>query len=119
MSFDIRPATSDEVVYFLENPPRLSMRAFVVCTAGVPTALFGLYFSAGRAWSFCRIKGQHSPVSIYRTAKRCMAELRKLDLPFGAIAQDGLESAPRFLSHLGFEYLGTCADGEVYQWPQR
>lgn len=51
-----------------------------------------------------------TPIRIWREAQEFM---KQLDRPARCLAGEGSE---RFLTRLGWEHLGSCDEGEIFEW---
>lgn len=102
---EIVPATKEHVEFYYNGKPTYSMRGVVALEDGVPIGLGGLLVHQGKMYMFCEMRD-------------CARKYRKYILKAGkeviklaegkivyAVAQKDIESAPRFLEHLGFELI--------------
>jgi hypothetical protein len=113
---EIRPATREDMVGFYQKNPQHSCRSWVCVEDEKIVGLFGYYISNGLLMAFCDIRGEHPKLKVWKTALRCLEELKKTGLPFIAIPNKELPRAGQFLSRLGFMRLNETSDGDVYLW---
>ena len=101
---------------FFGHKPVHTMRGYAVVLDGKPVALGGIHYQCGVLCAFLEIKDELRP---YKTTIARMA-LKIRDVFDGkegmAVASPNEPTADRFLKWIGFEHIGSCADGEVYKW---
>ncbi len=116
---ELRLATAADVEAFYGQPPEHTMRGYVVLLAGRPVALGGIVYRCGMLCAFSEMKDQFRPykVSIVRFARK-VGELFN-GLPGMAVASPSEPGADKLLRRLGFEYVASCDEGKVYQWPKQ
>ncbi len=111
-------ATAADVREFYDGPCPHSMRACVALLDGRPVALGGIAYREGLLYAFMELKDEMRPyrLSIGKFARR-LTEIFGRGVPGITIAEPSEPTAPRLLEWLGFEFVATCDDGEVYRWP--
>lgn len=109
---EIVPATQKLVETYYGGKPAYSMRGVVALEDGIPVGLGGLMVYQGKTYMFCEMKdcARKYRKSILKAGKQVL-KLAKGKIVY-AVAQDGIESAPRFLEHLGFQLLDN--DKKLY-----
>lgn len=109
-------ATADHVRAFYGGPSPYSMRACVALLDDVPVAIGGIAYRSGILYAFMELKDEMRPYkfSIGKFARRLVGIFG--GVPGMTIASPDEPTAPRLLEWLGFDYVGSCGDGEVYQW---
>ena len=114
---EIRPARRSDVVALCGDTYRQSMKAIVVEHKGKPVGIAGvLRTSPAQCFSAMDDILRTSPKTILKVAKALSELLDESQRPVFAIASEDETTAARFLTHIGFKYLTTTSQGEVYQW---
>ena len=105
----IRRATTKDVESWYDGPPAYSMRGYIILDEDEAIALCGVFWCRGRQYIFSEIKEQMLKYKklIIKAARKVMADVEGETVY--AIATTGIESAPRFIEHYGFE----CIDPEA------
>lgn len=100
------PATRELVDAYHDGIPiNYSMCGIVALEDGVPIGIGGIYNYNNRTYMFCEMKDCARKYRKYIIkAGREVLKLAEGKIVY-AVAQDGIESAPRFLEHLGFEHV--------------
>ena len=116
---EFRTATAADVRAFYGGPSPYTMRAYVVLLDVVPVALGGVTYRCGVLCAFSEMKEEFRPykVSIMKFARK----IREIfgGSPGMAVANPREPGSGRLLRWLGFEYVASCDQGEVYKWPKR
>jgi len=117
---EIRPATRQDIKEFYGNTMRDSCRAWsgfydgkLVCVAGVAiTRNLMLVFMEMRS------DDDVPDITVWRGALEIWSKIQDLGYSvLYAVADPKLETAPAFLSRLGFEHIESSVRGEIYRWP--
>ncbi len=119
MKISINSATTDDIKQWYGLIP-CTMRALIFEVDGVPKAIGGILHQSGRAIAFMDIKDDASefPVALMKATKKAMREIfSQYRQPIYAAVNEDLESAPRFLRHLGF--IPVDENEKVMIWQQR
>ena len=95
---------------FYGHPPPRSVRAHVLLEGGVIVGVAGYHIEAGVAVVFSDLRPGVSKIKVWRAARMFMD---RLDIPAVCVSQNG---SGRFLERLGWKFLGSSGDGEVYAW---
>lgn len=115
---EIVPATRALLTEYYGQPPSKSQRAWVGLIDGTPVGVAGFLLHGQYITLFSDlgqgIRGHKK--DIWRAAAFIMDQAKRYKTPVLAIADPDEATAPRFLSRLGFTFVGTCSDGDVYQW---
>lgn len=116
----IRPATRSDVIEMCGGTFPDNIWAMAVDDEGDLLAIAGVRYSNPRM-CFGNIKPEikKSPRTLVKLARMVTAVVAESDVPVYAIADKDEPTAPRFLEHVGFEYMMTSSDGEIYQWHQQ
>lgn len=110
----IVPATPEILTRFYGQPQRCSVRALAAVLDGEPICIAGTCVQGGRKVMFADVRDEmrRYPKTGVRMAKKVMDGIRADGVPVAAMADEGVESARRFLEYLGFQ---PVHDG-VYAW---
>jgi hypothetical protein len=118
-SVDIRPITHEHVCAFYEtDTPPVTVKGLSFFLDGELAAIGGVRYERGYFIAFSDIKPgvTVSKATVYRCGLEVMKFIKGIGIPVVAMADERLESAPRFLEHLGFEHKRSDPNGEVYTW---
>jgi hypothetical protein len=118
-SVEIRPVTHDDICAFFEtDSPPFTVKGLSFFLEGELVAIGGVRYERGYFIAFSDIKPgvTVSKATVYRCGLEVMKFIKDLGIPVVAMADENLESAPRFLTHLGFEYKRSDPNGEVFTW---
>lgn len=115
---EIVPATTALLTEYYGEAPTKSQRAWVGLLDGKPVGVAGFLIGGQYITIFSDLKDAIRPYKreIWRASAYIMAQAKRYRTPVIAIADPDEPTAPRFLSRLGFEFVGSCSDGDVYQW---
>lgn len=110
-------ATAADVRAFYGGPAPFTLRAYVALLDGKPVALGGISYRDGLVLAFMEIKDEMRPYkfSIGKFAAK-LPELFGQGVPGMAIADPNEPTADRLLRWLGFKFIASCDDGEIYEW---
>ena len=114
MTSILRPATAADLKAFYGDKPRPTVRAIVGVVDGVPLGVAGISYERGQLMLFSDLKpeGRKYRKAIVKAA-RMVLEMAK-GIPILALAEH--PSSCRFLTRLGFTYIGSSPAGEVFRW---
>lgn len=106
---EMKPATAEHIHAWYDGPPVYSMKGYVIFEGEEMIALCGVFFCRGRKYIFSEVKEQMFKYkkAIIRAARQIMSDMEGQTVY--AMATEGLESAPRFIKHYGFECLDPVA----------
>lgn len=116
---EIVPATADHLRQFFGDSPRQTVRAWAVLLDGKPVGLGGFAYGGDYITVFSDLRPEIRPYRkvILKAAQHVMREaVSRHQGAVMAIADPNEPTAPNFLKHLGFLWVGTSPQGEVYQW---
>lgn len=117
---EIRVATIDDLTKFWGHPPVCSMWAFVAMLDDEPIAVAGVLRSSYLvAFSEMKEAMRGRKKDIVRMACANMNAIRSRNLPVIALANKDEPTAESLMKHLGFVYLGSTPNGEVFSWQQQ
>lgn len=105
-----RPATARDILGFYGRSSEKTIRAQVWELDGEPAAVAGVYRLGAARVVFSDIRPGVPKMAIWRQAKAFMDDLKA---PALCIAE--ANSGP-FLERLGWAFVGSSEDGDVYQW---
>lgn len=113
---DLRWAKRSDLELFYGKPQGVTMRGYVVYLDGKPVAVGGVSYQCGVLCAFADVKDELRPykVSIMKFARKVGGLFH--GMPGMAIASPNEPNSGKLLEWLGFKYVTTCADGEVYEW---
>lgn len=115
---EIRQATAEDLVAFYGYPQERSTKAFVAVLDGKPVAIAGVcYEGRGRPPRFySEMKPEMRPYrkAIVRGARLMLDSLRGMHAL--AIASQEEPGSVRLLLHLGFKYLASNSQGDIFVW---
>ncbi len=116
----IRPATRDDIIEMCGGTFAENIWAMVAEDEGKVLALAGVRYS-NPTMCFGNIKPEmkKSPRTIIKLARMVTKVVDESDMPVYAIADKDEPTAPRFLEHVGFDYLMSSRNGEIYKWHQQ
>jgi hypothetical protein len=115
----IRPATERDVIDMIGQTFPESMRAFVLEDQGELLAIGGVRHSVpAMCFSDIRPGINRSPRGIYKLARKVTSLLDSYAMPVFALADQNEPTAVGFLSRLGFQYVTSSEQGEVFVWPR-
>lgn len=121
----VRKATAADLETIYEGMPPATMRAYVALVDGKPAGVAGLALgglSNARAVpeAFCEVSDELKPhikhPAVQWAISRVVRMIRNHPRPVVAIADPEIPGAPALLTRLGAAYVGSCSEGEVYQW---
>jgi len=86
---------------------------------GKPVGVLGVSYDGGQLLAFSEIRDELRPYKwfIYKTAWRFLQDVKRKGWPIQAVANKRERNSARLLKQLGFVYLDTTVDGEVYECP--
>ncbi|BES72161.1 hypothetical protein RE428_31790 [Marinobacter nanhaiticus D15-8W] len=115
---EIRPATRDMLTRYYGRPPKQSMRAWIGFLGDEMVGAAGFVIGSPYITIFSDLKPgiRGHKKEIWRGAAFIMEQAKRYKSPIMAIADPDEPTAKRFLPRLGFVFMGTCTDGDVYQW---
>lgn len=116
---ELRPATSSDIAVLVAEPLPYRVRAFAAERDGELLGLGGLAFlPTGTVAAFVLLAegARRYKIALHKAGLRTMQEARRLGIRrVVAMAEPGVEPAPRWLERLGFHPM--TIDGEqVYAW---
>lgn len=118
MKPECRPACQEDVEAFYGPHLALTMRAWVWTLEGKPIGLAGVvYHGDGQVpmiFSKLRPEARRFPRTIVDGARAMLREMARQ--PMYAIADSDTPTAPRFLAHLGFEFVRPSLIGDLYRF---
>jgi hypothetical protein len=121
----VRKATAADLEEFYQGMPPATMRAYVALVDGKPVGVGGLALSGlskARAVpeAFCEVRDELKPHIRNGAVQRGILAILKLirahPKSVVAIADPEIPGAPALLTRLGAVFVGSCSEGEVYQW---
>ncbi len=114
---EIRPATAGDFEAMYGHPPERTVYAFVGDAAGEIVGIGGVYLDPGGPIGFLNVTERAKPykLTLLREAKRFMKE-HAGPMPVRAIRDKNNKLAGRFLLALGFRYMRSTSEGELYEW---
>lgn len=115
MKEEIQPATTEDYVTVCGQSPKFTMRLFKVVDDGRLLGIFGYHYMNGKAVIFSNIHAKMPAKKLFRIAIACMKKISQHGVPLIALASEC--TAPRFLEHLGFKYVASNTQGDIYEWP--
>jgi hypothetical protein len=114
-----RPATAADVREFYPDW-KCSFRAWVCELDGQVQGIIGVALLRPVACLFSAFKEPLRPflksLTVLRLIKAVQALVAASRVPVVALAEPGEPTAPDILTRLGFAYLLTNEDGEIYKW---
>ena len=116
---EIRRSTIEDIKHFFGHRHKNSMRAYTAVLDGEPVGVAGIYYDGVRiiAFSIANEEARKKyKFAVYKMAKKVVDILQERNIIAYAIADPEIEGSDKLLRHLGFNYVGPCKEGEVYQW---
>lgn len=115
---ELVPATTAALTAFWGERPKRSLRAWAALLDAEPVGVGGFAYGGPYITVFSDLKPEIRPYrkQLWGFAKTIMAEAKRYGAPLMAIADPDEITAPRFLERLGFQFVSTTSDGDVYQW---
>lgn len=117
---ELRPATSADIQAFYQQPLIRTIQAFTVYYKGELAGIAGMMQVGPELFVFSDAKaGLNAPKKAYwRTAKAMLKLFAELAGKRGlkTTPEPDLETAPRFLEHLGFSVIGRYGEDDLYQF---
>ena len=109
MTFEV--ATQATVTEFLGGPPPFSLRGYVARVGGRVVGLGGVYYDAGRAVAFSKMKDEMRPKrkACAKACRMLVDLIRETPGPVYAIASPDEATAPALLQKLGFVPTGVSS----------
>ena len=107
---EIKPATKELIYQWYDGPPAYSMRGYVIAEGGELIALTGVFICEGKKYIFSEVKEEifkHKRMIIL-AARKVMKDVEGQTVY--AVATEGVETAPRFIEHYGFERVAPGAN---------
>lgn len=115
MKEEILPATDADYFLVCGEMPKFTMRLFKVVDEGRLLGIFGYHYMDERAVIFSNVHAKMPAKKLFRIAIACMKKISQHGIPLIALASEC--TAPRFLEHLGFKYVASNTQGDIYEWP--
>jgi len=102
---EIRRATAKDVESWYDGPPAYTMKGYVIVEDESILAICGVFWCEGKKYIFSEMKEQMVRYrrAIIKAARKVMADVEGETVY--AVATEGIESAPRFIEHYGFECI--------------
>lgn len=113
-----RFATAADLIQFFGSLPSQTTKAFVVLEEGQVVVIVGIA-REGRINKFFgewRHREQLKRMTVLRAIKAAMGLVARSKLPVISLALPGEPEAPRLLERLGFHFVESSSEGDVYQW---
>ena len=116
---EVRPATSEALRAFWGHSKPQTVKAIMAFLDDEPVGVLGVSYDRGQLVAFSEIRDELRPYKwfIYKTAWRFLQSVKRQGLPIRAVVNRNERNAARLLEQLGFVYLDTTNDGEVYACP--
>lgn len=116
----IRPATHADIISLYGKRHHRSMRAIVATIDEVPKGIAGLYYDKDKLVAFSDFDEELRayPFLIYKAAIKIRDMIKTAPCTVYAVAHPDKPGADKLLKHIGFEYVGKCREGDIYQWMQ-
>ena len=106
-----RPAAAADVLAFYGRPSPYSIKARVIENKDCEViGIAGYYIIGSVAVMFSDNKESVPALTIWRESKALMQGMKIPAICFGS------EKSGPFLKRLGWQYVGSSQDGEVYSW---
>lgn len=114
----IHKASAFDLREYYGGPPPYTMSAYVMREDGKIVAIFGIYQFNGLsvAFSESKVDMKKHMRSVVRGSRILMGQIKISGKAVVAIADTGHETSHKFLSRLGFVYIGASDKGGVYKW---
>lgn len=115
---NLRVATAKDIEALWDVPLSASVRAVVMTDSDKPIALAGIAYNKNNCVVFSRIlpAAREYPWAIYKGAHMLMDIVKRRGSSVLAVADNKIARSAELLEHLGFIYMSTRSDGEVYKW---
>lgn len=115
----IRPTTRDDIIEMTGTTFPENIRAISAEHDGELMGVAGIR-SCDPRLCFADIKPElkKSPRTIIKMARWVTDIIKKGDAPVYALADEDEPTAFRFLEHVGFQWIMSTDQGEVFKWPQ-
>lgn len=115
---EIVPSSIEHINQFLNTPPKYTIKSWTALLDGEAIGIAGFTYGDDCITVFSTLTKEIKRYrkQLWRTAKMIISEADKLKGNLMAIADPKEPTASRFLEKLGFKYVGTQTEGEVYQW---
>lgn len=115
---EIRPATAADLVAYYGGPLPWTVRAWVADLGGDILGVVGMrpVYGATLVFSDIREDMRRYPVLIYRVARWAMEKAAERGLPVMCLEDRQEETAPAFLTRLGWELAAENHEGRAYIW---
>lgn len=115
MNVEIRYAHEADLKYFGARQER-SMRALVIEKDGVPVAIAGLTFGDGVIEVFSDMKDVDVPkITIWKYSRLVLDMIKEWNMPMIAIASSCKMNSEKFLTKLGFTFVGEHLNKRIYR----
>lgn len=123
---EVRPATAADVRAYYEGEAPATLRAWVAVLDGEVVGIAGIAYgglsrSRPAPEAFSEFKPALAPhlgsAAVRRGIRRVVKMIRQTRPRPIAIASPDHPGAPALLKRLGAVRIGTCEQGDVYQWP--
>ena len=109
-------AKKKDFVYFFKNDTILySSRAWVLKDGKNRIAIGGIWIMPSQFTSFIRVKYLKNKKLFWKACKYVTDELIKLELPIVCFRDQNIINSKNFLEKLGYVYLDTINNQEVYK----
>ncbi len=113
----IRPSTLEDVIEMTGDTFPESIRSVTAEHEGKVVAIAGVRHSSPPVcFSDIRPEIKEHPRAVAIMIRRVRKMLSEYHVPIYAIADANEPTAPGFLQHVGFEFVTSAIQGEVYRW---
>lgn len=117
---EIRPTRRDDVIALCGDSYNQSLRGLTIEHEGEPIGLAGiLHTNPLQCFSEMTDTLRKSPRTIVKCAIKLRDILDSYSVDIYAIANEDEPTAPRFLEYVGFKYVSSTVQGELYKWPRQ
>jgi hypothetical protein len=108
---EIQPLTRDTFIRFHGEPPPYRVQGYAIVDDGEPIMVGGLAVHSDwiEVWMDMRPEAARFPKLIFKVGKQVVSKAASYNMPAFAVADEDRETAPRYLSHLGF-----VQEGEIW-----
>lgn len=112
-----RPATQRDFLAFYGRESPWTLRGAVAEMNGEIVGFGGVYFDQDTAMAFSDMRDtmRRKRKDVVRAARHLMALIRSFGVPVFAYANPAEYTAPKLLARLGFEYIGSDRQGDLYR----